>query len=156
MATTLSLIHDGTNIVGTVDGGAGFDSLNANIAGIADLGAVSTFEELIKSGAGTLNINGPAPSDFVSVEVQGGTLNIAAAGSLNGVQNATVASGASLIVDGSFIVHARRGHVHRSGRSQWPEHDRHARRRRYADDPGWRRPERAGDARSTAAPEPTR
>ncbi len=96
------LIHDGTHIVGTVDGGAGFDSLNTSIAGIADLGAVSTFEELIKSGAGTLNINGPAPSDFASVEVQGGSLNIAAAGSLNGVQNVTVASGASLIVDGSF------------------------------------------------------
>ena len=95
-------IHDGTNIVGTVDGGAGFDSLDTDIAGIADLGAVSTFEELIKSGAGTLNINGPAPSDFVSVQVQGGSMNIAAAGTLSGVQNATVASGAHLVVDGSF------------------------------------------------------
>ena len=95
-------IHDGTDVVGTVDGGAGFDSLNTNIAGVADLGAVSTFEELIKSGAGTLNINGPASSDFVSVQVQGGSLNIATAGSLNGVQNATVAGGAHLVVDGSF------------------------------------------------------
>ena len=57
---------------------------------------------MIKSGAGTLNINGPAPSDFVSVAVQGGTLNVAPAGSLNGIQNATVASGATLIVDGSL------------------------------------------------------
>ena len=96
------VIHDATNLIGTVDGGTGFDSLNANIAGTADLGAISTFEELIKSGAGTLNINGPAPSDFVSVAVQGGTLNVAPAGSLNGIQNATVASGATLIVDGSL------------------------------------------------------
>ncbi len=96
------VIHDGTNLIGTVDGGTGFDSLNANISGIADFGAVSTFEQLIKSGAGTLNINGPAPSDFVSVDVQAGTLNIASAGSLNGMQSATVASGATLVVDGSL------------------------------------------------------
>ena len=80
----------------------GFDSLNANIAGSADLGAISTFEELIKSGAGTLNINGPAASDFVSMDVQAGTLNIAPAGSLNGIQTGTVASGAHLTVDGSL------------------------------------------------------
>ncbi|WP_230979579.1 autotransporter outer membrane beta-barrel domain-containing protein [Steroidobacter gossypii] len=96
------VIHDGTNLIGTVDGGTGFDSLNANIAGVAEFGAVSTFEQLIKSGVGTLNINGPAPSDFVSVDVQAGTLNIAPAGSLNGMQSAAVASGATLVVDGSL------------------------------------------------------
>ena len=102
MVVTVCASTTAPTCVGTVDGGAGFDSLDTDIASIADLGAVSTFEELIKSGAGTLNINGPAPSDFVSVQVQGGSLNIAAAGSLNGVQDATVASGARLIVDGAF------------------------------------------------------
>ena len=139
------VIHDATNLIGTVDGGTGFDSLNANIAGLADLGAVSTFEELIKNGAGTLNINGPAPSDFVSVAVQGGTLNVAPAGSLNGIQNATVASGATLIVDGSLSftpgadLFTVAGEVR--GLSTIDLLD-------GADtltDPGWRRPERARD-----------
>jgi len=40
---------------------------------------------------------------FATVNVDGGTLDIGVAGSLDGVQNATVASGASLAVDGAMM-----------------------------------------------------
>ena len=117
------IIHDGTSLIGAVDGGTGFDSLNANIAGVADLGAVNTFEELVKSGAGTLNINGPASSDFVAVDVQAGTLDIAATGSLNNIQTATVANGSNLIVDGTLSFTAGADIFTVAGEVQRPEHD---------------------------------
>ena len=95
-------IHDGTRILGTVAGGSGNNTFNAAIAGTADLGAVTGFQSLIKTGAGTLNINGPALSDFSSVAADAGTIHIAAAGSVGGVTSATVASGAMLHIDGSY------------------------------------------------------
>ncbi|MGN7919686.1 autotransporter-associated beta strand repeat-containing protein, partial [Lysobacter sp. 22409] len=98
---TLS-IHDGTNIVGTVAAGAGTDLLNADIATSADLGAVQGFETLSKTGVGALNINGPAGSDFVTVDVLAGSLNVGAAGSVV-AQNTTIASGAALNLDGSYL-----------------------------------------------------
>ena len=59
-------IHDGTHIVGTVSAGAGNDTFNTDIATRADLGAVQGFETLRKTGAGTLDVNGPASSDFTT------------------------------------------------------------------------------------------
>ncbi|WP_186442606.1 autotransporter-associated beta strand repeat-containing protein, partial [Lysobacter antibioticus] len=94
-------IHDGTAIAGIVAGGAGTDLLNADIATSADLGAVQGFETLSKTGLGALNINGPASSDFVTVDVLAGRLNVAATGSVV-AQDTTVAGGAVLDVDGSY------------------------------------------------------
>ncbi|WP_363799607.1 autotransporter-associated beta strand repeat-containing protein [Lysobacter firmicutimachus] len=94
-------IHDGTAIAGIVAGGAGTDLLNADIATSADLGAVQGFETLSKTGLGALNINGPASSDFVTVDVLAGRLNVAATGSVV-AQDTTVAGGAVLNVDGSY------------------------------------------------------
>ncbi|MGJ7901783.1 autotransporter-associated beta strand repeat-containing protein [Lysobacter sp. 1R34A] len=94
-------IHDGTNLVGTVAAGAGTDLLNANIATSADLGAVQGFETLSKTGAGALNVNGPAGSDFVTVDVLAGSLNVGAAGSVV-AQNTSIAGGAALNLDGSY------------------------------------------------------
>ena len=62
-------IHDGTNIVGTVAGGTGVNTFNTDIAGVASLGTVSGFQTLLKTGVGTLNINGPAASSFTTVSV---------------------------------------------------------------------------------------
>ncbi len=93
-------IHDGTNVTGTVDGGTGTDTFNTNINTSADIGAVQSFETLTKTGTGTLNINGPAASDFNTVNVNAGTVDITATGAVNGVNNATVAAGASLNIDG--------------------------------------------------------
>ncbi|MBT2748707.1 MULTISPECIES: autotransporter-associated beta strand repeat-containing protein [unclassified Lysobacter] len=99
-------IHDGTNIVGTVVAGAGNDTFNTNIATVADLGAVQGFETLSKSGAGVLNLNGPLSSDFTTVDVQAGVLNVSASGSVTpapgGSLTTHVASGATLNVDGSY------------------------------------------------------
>jgi fibronectin-binding autotransporter adhesin len=99
-------IHDETVVQGTVDGGVGMDTFSTNIATVADLGAVNGFEALDKTGAGTLNVNGPAVSDFSLVTVNGGTLNVAAGGSIvaatGGVLDTTIASGATLKVDGSY------------------------------------------------------
>ncbi len=95
-------IHDGTSIVGTVAGGAGNNTFNTDIAAVADLGAVTGFQTLLKSGVGTLNINGPVASGFSSVTATAGTLNVAAAGSITAVSNTTIASGAVLNVDGSY------------------------------------------------------
>ncbi|UJB19606.1 MULTISPECIES: autotransporter-associated beta strand repeat-containing protein [Lysobacter] len=97
---TLS-IHDGTNILGTVAAGTGTDLLSADIATSADLGAVQGFETLSKTGTGALNINGPAGSDFVTVDVLAGSLNVAGAGSVV-AQNSTIASGTALNLDGSY------------------------------------------------------
>ncbi len=96
-------IHDGTNILGTVAGGTGVNTFSTDIAAVASLGAVSGFQTLLKTGAGTLNINGPAVSTFTTVTAGAGTVNIAATGSVTGVVTATVASGATLNVSGSFI-----------------------------------------------------
>ena len=96
-------IHDGTNIVGTVAGGTGVNTFNTDIAGVASLGTVSGFQTLLKTGVGTLNINGPAASSFTTVSAGAGTLSIAATGSITGVVTSTVASGATLSVSGSLL-----------------------------------------------------
>lgn len=94
-------IHDGTNIVGTVVAGAGNDTFNTDIATNADLGAVQGFETLSKTGAGTLDINGPASSDFTTVNVLAGTVNVASGGSV-AARNSTVAAGATLQITGAY------------------------------------------------------
>ncbi|MGN7920341.1 beta strand repeat-containing protein, partial [Lysobacter sp. 22409] len=94
-------IHDGTNLIGTVAAGVGNDTFNTDIATIANLGAVQGFETLSKTGVGTLNINGPASSDFTTVNVAAGTLNVTAGGSV-AAQTTTVAAGSTLQMDGSY------------------------------------------------------
>lgn len=94
-------IHDGTHIVGTVSAGAGNDTFNTDIATRADLGAVQGFETLRKTGAGTLDVNGPASSDFTTVEVAAGTLNVTAGGSII-AQSTTVDADATLQIAGRY------------------------------------------------------
>ena len=94
-------IHDNTRILGTVEAGAGNDTFNADIATVANLGAVQGFETLSKSGAGVLNVNGPASSDLTAVNVREGTLDVTAGGSIS-AQNTTVAAGATLQVEGKY------------------------------------------------------
>ncbi|SOD51569.1 autotransporter-associated beta strand repeat-containing protein [Pseudoxanthomonas wuyuanensis] len=96
-------IHDGTVVLGTVDGGAGLDTFNPDIDTSADLGALTNFEILTKTGIGVLNVNGPGQSDFVEVNVLEGTLNIGPAAGLGGVQDAIVAGGATLNLDGDLL-----------------------------------------------------
>src|SRR4249919_1733178 len=55
---------------------------------------------LAKTGAGVLDINGPTPSAFAEVNVQGGTLHVAAPAALVGVAELTIAQGTTLRVDG--------------------------------------------------------
>lgn len=99
-------IHDNTQIFGTVAAGLGNDTFNTNIATVANLGAVQGFETLSKTGSGTLNINGPLDSDFNTVDVLAGTLDITANGGLVAPVGQTlttrVASGATLNVDGTY------------------------------------------------------
>ena len=98
-------VLDGANLAGlltAIDGGAGTDLLETDIATTASLGGVQGFESLLKSGVGTLHVDGPAASVFASVNVQAGALNVGAAGVIDGVTDTTVAQGATLIVDGAF------------------------------------------------------
>ncbi len=99
-------VRDNTNLIGTVLGGTGIDTLNANIASAATLGRIGTFETLTKSGVGVLNVVGPPISDFATVNVNAGTLNVGAGGEIAapaaGTLTTTVAAGATLRVDGAF------------------------------------------------------
>ena len=96
-------LNDGAAVLGTVDGGAGADTINTDIATSATLGASIGFEMLTKTGAGVLNVAGPAASSFDAVNVNAGTLNIAAAGAVTNVNRASIAEGAALIADGSLL-----------------------------------------------------
>jgi fibronectin-binding autotransporter adhesin len=55
-----------------------------------------------KTGIGVLRLDGPATTVFESVDVQGGTLAIGAAGRLEGAASTMVAQGATLQVDGTL------------------------------------------------------
>ena len=96
------VVHDGTNVIGTVDGGAGLDTRAYDINLTADVGALLGFEGLTKTGTGTLNVNGPGTTSLQEVEVLGGTLNVAAGGAIANVQSTTVGSGATLNVEGTY------------------------------------------------------
>src|SRR5690606_12048946 len=87
---------------GTVVGGDGHDTRLYDIDLAADIGALSGFEGLTKTGAGVLNLDGPGSSDVTEVEVRGGTLNVAANGGIRTVASAVVGAGATLNVDGTL------------------------------------------------------
>jgi fibronectin-binding autotransporter adhesin len=95
------VVHDTTAMLGTVDGGAGNDMLDVNVSAgnLVPLGGMLGFESLGKSGAGTLQINGP--SEFIDVEVTEGLLQIGASGSV-AAQHTYVAAGSTLQADGAF------------------------------------------------------
>ncbi|UVE19151.1 autotransporter-associated beta strand repeat-containing protein [Pseudomonas sp. LS44] len=98
-------LNDGADLSALSAGlsaGAGDDSLIANFTGDATLGGVSDFERLNKTNSGILHIDGTAPSDFVEVAIDAGTLAIGPAGSVTGAQTTRVASGATLQVDGNY------------------------------------------------------
>ena len=96
-------IHDGANVIGIVAGGAGTNTFNPDIAASAAIAAVNGFQTLLKTGAGTLNFNGPAASTFTTVTINAGTVNVAAAGSVVGATTTTIAAGATLNVDGNYL-----------------------------------------------------
>ena len=93
-------VYDGTAVSGTVDGGVGADTINTDIDTTASLGAMTGFETLNKTGTGALIVNGPGTSSFTTVNVATGSLNVAAAGTIDTVNSATVSSGAAINVDG--------------------------------------------------------
>ena len=98
-------ILDGADLSGlatSLDGGAGNDTLTANITTDATLGGVTGFETLTKQGVGTLNIAGPASSSFGTVDVQDGTVDVASSATVSSVTATTVASGATLNIDGNY------------------------------------------------------
>jgi len=57
---------------------------------------------LSKTNTGTLVVAGPASSDFTTVNVDGGTLDVGVAGSIGGVVTTMVADGATLNVGGDY------------------------------------------------------
>ncbi|KIC36655.1 hypothetical protein RA27_22035, partial [Ruegeria sp. ANG-R] len=71
-------ILGGTDVSAVVDGGAGDDTVSADIAATqsADLVQVTNFEALTKTGAGTLNVTGPGASEFSTVNANAGVLNV--------------------------------------------------------------------------------
>ncbi|MEX0896567.1 MAG: autotransporter outer membrane beta-barrel domain-containing protein [Steroidobacteraceae bacterium] len=95
------VVHDTTNVIGTLDAGTGDDFLNVNVGAgnTAALGSSIGFESLAKSGPGALQINGP--SGFLAVDVQDGVMQVASAGSVS-AQTTTVAAGSTLQVDGGY------------------------------------------------------
>ena len=96
-------MHDNTTLLGTVDAGAGTDTLETNIAGIAQLGALNGFEALDKQGVGTLIIAGPGASAFDAVDVSAGTLRVGSGADVGSATMSTqVDAGATLMVDGAF------------------------------------------------------
>ena len=96
------VIHDGTNVIGTVDGGAGMDTRVYDINLTASVGALAGFEGLTKIGTGVLNINGPGASVFEQVQSLGGTLNVGAGGDVDDVSSTTVGAQGTLQVDGTY------------------------------------------------------
>ena len=121
-------IHDGTDIIGTVMAGAGNDTFNTDIATNADLGAVQGFETLSKTGVGTLDINGPMSSDFTTVNVLGGTVNVTAGGSVV-AQNTHRGRGRDPADRRQLQRHRRRRQLHLDGYRA--RHARLRRRHRY-------------------------
>src|SRR5690606_33635599 len=100
------VVHDGTVVNGTIDGGAGMDSRVYDIDGTAELGALLNFEGVTKTGTGALHITGPEAADLEHVQGLAGTQDSGATASLVGkpgqVLATTVGGGATLNVDGSY------------------------------------------------------
>ena len=103
MATIGCTLSDGADLSGLaspLDGGTGNDLLVANIATTATLGGVSSFENLTKQGAGSLNV--AADTRFDTVLVAEGLLDVASGAAIE-ANAATVSAGATLNVDGDFL-----------------------------------------------------
>ena len=136
------VVHDNTNVIGTVIGGVGTDTLNTNIATTANLDVVQSFETLTKTGTGTLNVDGPGTSDFSTVNINAGTLNVAAGAAISapvaGTLTATVATGATLNVEGAFGCGTGNDHLTIAGNVTGAGVDRPVRRRRSVDAAGRR------------------
>jgi fibronectin-binding autotransporter adhesin len=98
----LFLLGDAAAVTGVVDGGDGDDTLQTHIATTATLGGALGFDALLKTGAGVLHVDGPAPSTFGVVNVQDGTVHVGADGALVEVAALTVGEGARLEVDGGI------------------------------------------------------
>ena len=95
------IVHDGTVVTGTVDGGAAVDLLQVEVGAgnSVSLGSMLGFESLGKSGAGTLAINGP--SQFIDVELLAGMLDVSGTGSI-AAQSTRILSGATLSLTGDY------------------------------------------------------
>src|SRR5690606_17402854 len=99
------VVRDGANLASlanAIDGGAGHDTLTADIETAATLNGAASFELLDKQGGGLLAITGPAPSSFAAVNVQDGTLEVGPLASIIGAEATAVESGGTLRVSGSY------------------------------------------------------
>lgn len=94
-------LREGADVMGAVDGGAGINTFNPHVDGVANLGAATNFQVLSKTGSGVLNINGPQTSVFDTVFLQGGTLHVAAGATVD-PQTTVVNRATTLTVDGSY------------------------------------------------------
>ncbi len=138
------IVHDTTVVMGALDAGAGNDELNVNVSvgSLVLLGSTEGFESLGKSGAGTLQINGP--SSFVSVDIEAGLLEVAAGGKRCGNDGGGVCGRDARR---RRCIHVHRGcrRIHDRRHGQRRGHDRHARRRRSAHAARWRAHRRTRD-----------
>lgn len=98
-------INAGADVTGIISGGAGNDQINADIAaaGTGTVDRMTDFETLTKTGAGTLVVEGAGASNIGTVNVNAGTLSVAAGGSITDVSSATVSAGATLDLTGGFV-----------------------------------------------------
>ena len=95
---------DGADLSGlatSLDGGAGDRHTDRRHRGHCTLGGATRFETLIKEGAGSLNIAGPADSMFDTVLVHEGVLEVGADAVVD-PQTTAVSSGATLAVEGTY------------------------------------------------------
>src|SRR5690606_11773104 len=98
-------LFDGADLggfAGALEGGAGDDTLIADVSTTATLGGATGFETLIKDGGGLLSITGSIESRFDTVRVEQGELNIAAAAVVD-PQTTVVASDAVMTVEGLYL-----------------------------------------------------
>ena len=98
---TLLDAADLSGLATSLEGGAGNDTLTANIATTATLGGATGFETLVKEGAGSLHIDGPAGSMFDTVLVHEGVLDVGVDAVVD-PQTTAVSSGATLAIDGTY------------------------------------------------------
>ncbi|MGL4315480.1 MAG: autotransporter-associated beta strand repeat-containing protein [Pseudomonas sp.] len=99
------ILQDGADLTGlavALDGGAGNDTLLATVDGSARLGSAIGFETLRKQGVGTLGIYGAQTSVFDRVQVDAGTLLVAAGVTVD-PQTTVIGAGATLQVDGTYL-----------------------------------------------------
>src|SRR5690606_33075801 len=96
------VVHNTTEVIGTLDAGDGDDILSVNVDDgfVVPLDSTTGFESLGKSGLGTLELNGA--SSFAEVRIQQGMLDVTSSGSVV-AQQASIARDATLTVDGDFL-----------------------------------------------------